>query len=86
MQTESLTHLPDDISLSVRHLIKDFTVGGQWYSNKNKKLVSAVADISFDIQRGTTMGLVGESGCGKSTTARCILRPVSYTHLRDHET
>ena len=79
MQTESLTHLPDDISLSVRHLIKDFTVGGQWYSNKNKKLVSAVADISFDIQHGTTMGLVGESGCGKSTTARCILRLIDPT-------
>ena len=79
MQTESLTHLPDDISLSVRHLIKDFTVGGQWYSNKNKKLVSAVADISFDIRRGTTMGLVGESGCGKSTTARCILRLIDPT-------
>ena len=79
MQTESPTHLPDDISLSVRHLIKNFTVGGRWYSNKNEKIVSAVADISFDIQRGTTMGLVGEAGCGKSTTARCILRLIDPT-------
>ena len=79
MQTDSQTHMPDDISLSVRHLIKNFTVGGRWYSNKNEQIVSAVADISFDIRRGTTMGLVGESGCGKSTTARCILRLIDPT-------
>ncbi|MDP6959977.1 MAG: ATP-binding cassette domain-containing protein [Dehalococcoidia bacterium] len=79
MRTDSPTHLPDDVSLSVRHLIKNFTTGGRWYSNKNNQIVSAVADISFDIQRGKTMGLVGESGCGKSTTARCILRLIDPT-------
>ncbi len=79
MRDDSPTHLPDDVSLSVNHLVKNFTVGGRWYSNKNKQIVSAVADISFDIQRGKTMGLVGESGCGKSTTARCILRLIDPT-------
>ena len=79
MRDDSPTHLPDDVSLSVHHLVKNFTVGGRWYSNKNKQIVSAVADISFDIQRGKTMGLVGESGCGKSTTARCILRLIDPT-------
>jgi ABC-type oligopeptide transport system ATPase subunit len=79
MQTESPTHLPDDISLSVRHLIKNFSVGGRWYNGLNEKIVSAISKKKNDIQRGTTMGLVGESGCGKSTTARCILRLIDST-------
>jgi oligopeptide transport system ATP-binding protein len=41
--------------------------------------VQAVSDISFDVRRGETLGLVGESGCGKSTTARCVLRLIEPT-------
>src|ERR1051325_4825677 len=41
--------------------------------------VSAVDDISFDVYPGETLGIVGESGCGKSTTARLILRLIEPT-------
>ena len=41
--------------------------------------VRAVDDVSFHIDRGETLSLVGESGCGKTTTARCILRAISPT-------
>ena len=62
-----------DAALSVRDLVKTFTVGGGVFGG-DKGEVSAVAGISFDIRSSTTLGLVGESGCGKSTTARSILR------------
>jgi oligopeptide/dipeptide ABC transporter ATP-binding protein len=54
--------------LSVRHLVKHFPVEG------SGDVVRAVDDISFDLIAGETLGLVGESGCGKSTVGRCILR------------
>src|ERR1041384_7485342 len=41
--------------------------------------VKAVDDVSFTIRRGETFGLVGESGCGKSTTGRCVLRLIEPT-------
>ena len=41
--------------------------------------VRAVDDVSFDIRRGETLALVGESGCGKTTTSRCILRAITPT-------
>ncbi len=44
------------------------------YFNVGKKKLHAVDDINFDIYRGETLGIVGESGCGKSTTGRAILR------------
>ena len=68
-----------DTAVSVRNLVKNFEVGGGLLSNRPKGIVSAVSGVSFDIQRGTTLGLVGESGCGKSTTARCILRLIEPT-------
>ena len=40
----------------------------------NRMMVKAIDDISFDIYKGETFGLVGESGCGKSTTGRTIIR------------
>jgi oligopeptide/dipeptide ABC transporter ATP-binding protein len=54
--------------VEVRHLVKHFPV-----ENSNDVL-QAVDDVSFDLFRGETLGLVGESGCGKSTVGRCLLR------------
>jgi oligopeptide/dipeptide ABC transporter ATP-binding protein len=59
--------------LEVQNLVKHFPVGGGMFSGPTG-LVRAVDDVSFSIQRGETVGLVGESGCGKTTTGRCILQ------------
>ena len=60
-----------DNILEVRNLKKYFkTPRGQLH---------AVDDISFTLERGKTLGIVGESGCGKSTTGRCILRLIEPT-------
>jgi oligopeptide transport system ATP-binding protein len=68
-----------EVLLEVRHLVKHFSVGGGLFGGP-PGLVRAVDDVSFTIRRGETLGLVGESGCGKTTTGRCILqleRPTS---------
>ena len=62
--------------IEVRNLVKHFEVSKSVFS-RNKKIVKAVDGISFDIKAGETVGLVGQSGCGKTTTARslCLLDP-----------
>ena len=62
--------------LRVEHLCKEFPVDTGMIAKhkKNARSVHAVNDVSFDIAAGETFGLVGESGCGKSTTGRCIMR------------
>ena len=55
-----------------RHIVKEFEVGGSLFTKP--RVVHAVDDVSFSIQKGETFGLVGESGCGKSTIGRTILR------------
>jgi len=60
--------------LEVRNLKMHFTVAGRVFSRKTAAKIKAVDDVSFTIGRGETLGLVGESGCGKTTTGRCILR------------
>jgi oligopeptide transport system ATP-binding protein len=60
--------------LRVRDLVKNFTVKRRLLSRAAVEQVHAVDRVGFDIGAGETLGLVGESGCGKSTTGRCILR------------
>jgi peptide/nickel transport system ATP-binding protein len=68
----------DDTILEVKNLKKYFPIKTSVFS-KQKGEVKAVDNISFKIRRGTTMGLVGESGCGKSTVGRTILRLIDKT-------
>lgn len=63
--------------LDVRHLVKDYGARGGWF--RRGAPVRAVDDISFTVEAGETLGLVGESGCGKTTTGRCVLRLVEPT-------
>src|SRR5688500_631275 len=62
-----------EILVSVRELVKHFPVEG------SDDVVRAVDGVSFDIFAGETLGLVGESGCGKSTVGRCLLRLIEPT-------
>jgi oligopeptide transport system ATP-binding protein len=64
--------------LSVRDLVKRFAVRSRLLRRQTGQ-VHAVEGVSFDLDTGTTLGLVGESGCGKSTTGRCVLRLVEPT-------
>ncbi len=57
-----------DVILRVKHISKRFTSKGV--------CVRAVTDVSFDVRKGETIGIVGESGCGKTTLGRCIVRAI----------
>ncbi len=70
MAGSGTAHLRDgnpSVLLSVQNLVVEFPVG-------IRKKVHAVTDFSFDIAKGETLGIVGESGCGKSTTARAVIQ------------
>ncbi len=77
--TVSIDKAPDSSSnhqplLRVSHLVKSFPVRGGGLFKHTVGQVQAVADVSFDVDRGETLGMVGESGCGKSTTGRAVLQ------------
>jgi peptide/nickel transport system ATP-binding protein len=64
--------------LEVRNLQKFFPIR-RGFLQKVSGAVRAVDDVSFDIKKGETLALVGESGCGKTTTSRCVLRAIEPT-------
>jgi len=64
--------------LDVRHLCKTFTIRGTGLFGRTESTeVKAVDDVSFAIQRGECLGLVGESGCGKTTVSKILMRALS---------
>ncbi|MDE6075019.1 MAG: dipeptide ABC transporter ATP-binding protein [Clostridia bacterium] len=77
LETESAekaeTALPDDVLLQVNDLKKYFPVAKNFFG-KPVKFLKAVDGISFTLKKGKTLGIVGESGCGKSTMGRSLLR------------
>lgn len=71
-----MTSRPQAPLLEVRNLVKHYPVGrsvGDVLRGRPRAAVRAVDGVSFQVQRGETLALVGESGCGKTTTGRCVL-------------
>ena len=76
----------DNVLIEVKHLKMYFPVTSGLLVQRTVGYIKAVDDVSFFVRRGETLGLVGESGCGKTTTGRCILqlyRPTAGTILFD---
>ncbi len=75
--------------LEVAGLTKHFPVSKGVILSRLGDTVKAVDDVSFSVAQGETLGLVGESGCGKSTTGRCIIRLLEPTagtvHFEDKD-
>ena len=79
---ENTKNQQSDNILEVSHLKKYFPIKGGMFG-KQVGAVKAVDDVSFTLKRGTTMGLVGESGCGKSTFGRTVIHLYIY-HRKNH--
>jgi len=60
--------------ISIRDLKVHFPVGSRGLFGRSKRVVKAVDGVSLEIRQGETLGLVGESGCGKTTLGRAILQ------------
>jgi len=69
----------DDVLVRVENLVKYFPVQGDGFIRRTVANVQAVDGVSLTIRRGQTLGLVGETGCGKSTLARCIAGLIPIT-------
>ena len=84
---EPAQHEPGgEVLIEVKHLKMYFPVTSGVLIQRTAGYIKAVDDVSFVVRRGETLGLVGESGCGKTTTGRCILqlyRPTAGTILFD---
>ena len=75
-----------DVLLDVQNLKMHFPITAGLIFQRTVAHIKAVDDVSFSVRRGETLGLVGESGCGKTTTGRCILqlyRPTSGSIMMD---
>ena len=79
----------DDVLLRVNGLKMHFPVTTGLLFNRSTAYIKAVDGVSFTVKKGETFGLVGESGCGKTTTGRCILQLYKPTdgeiYFEDHE-
>ena len=77
-EPKSPLHLQSDVLLSVRDIAKTFTTRkSSWFSKADNQPHKAVDGVSFDIRRGECLGLVGESGCGKTTVSKILMRAVT---------
>lgn len=76
-EIQQIDQLPD-VQVRVSNLVKHF-VQASGFIRRNPRVVRAVDGVSFDIRRRETLGLVGESGCGKTTIGRCLLRLIEPT-------
>jgi oligopeptide transport system ATP-binding protein len=77
--TEGALSMPPERMLQVENLVKHFPITKGIFFRKEVAAVQAVSGVSFHVDKGETLGIVGESGCGKSTTARCVLRLLEPT-------
>ena len=68
-----------DALIEVEHLTKRFPVASGVFTPQRIGEVHAVEDVTLSVRRGETLGIVGESGCGKSTTARLMLKLLEPT-------
>jgi oligopeptide/dipeptide ABC transporter ATP-binding protein len=71
-----------EVLLRVENLVKHFPVQSSSLLRRSRDAVHAVDGVSLEVRRGETLGLVGETGCGKSTLARCIMRLYDVTSGR----
>jgi oligopeptide/dipeptide ABC transporter ATP-binding protein len=80
---DAASSTPDgDVLLRVDNLVKHFPVRSSSLFRRSRDAVHAVDGVSLEVRRGETLGLVGETGCGKSTLARCIARLYDVTSGR----
>ena len=78
-QNEQKIELEKNELLRVEHLKKYYAVRKRFQVGDNKEFVYAVDDVGFSVYKGESFGIVGESGCGKTTTARMIARAIEPT-------